>query len=172
MAVLSVRKYGDPLLRRRAEPVREVTADVRRLAADMIETMYDEAGIGLAAPQVGLSIRLMVVGDERGRNPQALVNPIITAQGGAITAEEGCLSIPGVFADVTRAEWVQLEAHDLEGQPVSIRATGFRARVLQHEMDHLDGILFIDRLDAMTRDRIKRKIRKDGLAESHRAVAL
>ena len=172
MAVLSVRKYGDPLLRRRAEPVREVTADVRRLAEDMIETMYDEAGIGLAAPQVGHAIRLMVVGDERGRNPQALVNPVITEQGGAITAEEGCLSIPGVFADVTRAEWVALEAHDLDGQPVSIRAKGFRARVFQHEMDHLDGILFIDRLDAMTRDRIKRKIRKDGLAESHRAFAL
>ena len=172
MAVLSVRKYGDPLLRRRAEPVREVTADMRRLAEDMIETMYDEAGIGLAAPQVGHSIRLMVVGDERGRSPQALVNPVITEQGGAITAEEGCLSIPGVFADVTRAEWVQLEARDLDGQPVSIRAKGFRARVFQHEMDHLDGILFIDRLDAMTRDRIKRKIRKDGLAESHRAFAL
>ena len=172
MAVLSVRKYGDPLLRRRAEPVREVTADVRRLADDMIETMYDEAGIGLAAPQVGHSIRLMVVGDERGRSPQALVNPVITEQGGAITAEEGCLSIPGIFADVTRAEWVELEAHDLDGQPVSIRASGFRARVFQHEMDHLDGILFIDRLDAMTRDRIKRKIRKDGLAESHRAFAL
>jgi peptide deformylase len=172
MAVLKVRKYGDPLLRRRAAPVREVTAELRRLAADMIETMYDEVGIGLAAPQIGASIRLMVVGDERGRDPQALVNPVITAQGGSVTEEEGCLSIPGFFADVTRAEWVQLEAHDLDGQPVSIRAHGFRARVFQHEMDHLDGILFIDRLDPVTRDRIKRKIRKDGLAESHRAYAL
>ena len=172
MAILSVRKYGDAVLRRRAQPVHEVTPDVRRLAEDMIETMYDEAGIGLAAPQIGASIRLMVVGDERGRNPRALVNPAITEQGGSVTAEEGCLSIPGIFADVARAEWVQVEAHDLEGQPVSIRAKGFHARVLQHEMDHLDGILFIDRLDAVTRDRIKRKIKKDGLTESHRAFAL
>ncbi len=172
MAVLSVRKYGDAGLRRRAEPVREVTAEIRRLADDMIDTMYDEAGIGLAAPQIGVSLRLMVVGDERGRNPRALVNPVITEQGGAITAEEGCLSIPGIFADVTRAEWVQVEAHDLEGQPVSIRARGFHARVFQHEMDHLDGVLFIDRLDAVTRDRIKRKIKKEGLAESSRAIAL
>jgi peptide deformylase len=172
MAVLSVRKYGDPVLRRRAQTVREVTPEIRRLADDMIETMYDEAGIGLAAPQVGASIRLMVVGDDRGRNPRALVNPVITEQGGSITAEEGCLSIPGVFADVPRAEWVQVEGHDLEGAPVSIRAKGFHARVFQHEMDHLDGILFIDRLDAVTRDRIKRKIKKDGLPESHRAFAL
>lgn len=172
MAVLSVRKYGDAVLRRRAEPVRDVSAEIRRLAADMIDTMYDEAGIGLAAPQLGVSVRLMVVGDERGRNPRALVNPVITEQGGAITAEEGCLSIPGIFADVTRAEWVQIEAHDLEGQPVSIRARGFHARVFQHELDHLDGVLFIDRLDAVTRDRIKRKIKKEGLVESSRAGAL
>jgi peptide deformylase len=172
MAVLSVRKYGDPVLRRRAQPVREVTPDIRRLADDMIDTMYDEAGIGLAAPQVGAAIRLMVVGDERGRNPRALVNPVITEQGGSITAEEGCLSIPGIFADVDRAEWVQVEGHDLDGALVSIRAKGFHARVFQHEMDHLDGILFIDRLDAVTRDRIKRKIKKDGLPESHRAFAL
>jgi peptide deformylase len=172
MAVLKVRKYGDPVLRRRAETVREVTPELRRLAEDMIETMYDEAGIGLAAPQIGESIRMMVVGDERGRHPQALVNPVITEQGGAVTAEEGCLSIPGLFADVERAEWVQIEAQDLDGRPVSIRARGFHARVFQHEMDHLDGILFIDRLDAVTRDRIKRRIKKEGLSESHRAFAL
>lgn len=172
MAVLKVRKYGDPVLRRRAVPVREVTERLRALAEDMIETMYDEAGIGLAAPQVGESIRLVVLGDERGRNPRALVNPTITEQGGAVTAEEGCLSIPGVFADVTRAEWVQVEATDLDGRPVSLRPQGFHARVFQHEMDHLDGILFIDRLDPVTRDRIKRRIKKEGLAESHRAFAL
>jgi peptide deformylase len=172
MAVLSVRRYGDPVLRRRAEAVRDVTPELRRLAGDMIDTMYDEAGIGLAAPQIGEPIRMMVVGDERGRNPRALVNPVITGQGGSITAEEGCLSIPGIFADVARAEWVQVEAQDLDGSAVSIRARGFHARVFQHEMDHLDGILFIDRLDAVTRDRIKRRIKKEGLAESHRAFAL
>ena len=172
MAVLSIRKYGDPVLRRRAQAVREVTPELRRLAEDMSDTMYDEAGIGLAAPQVGESIRMMVVGDERGRNPRALLNPVITEQGGSVTAEEGCLSIPGLFADVTRAEWVHVEAQDLDGTPVSIRVRGFHARVFQHEMDHLDGVLFIDRLDPVTRDRTKRRIKKEGLSESHRAFAL
>jgi peptide deformylase len=172
MAVLKIRKYGDPILRRRADEVAEVTDDIRKLAEDMIETMYDETGIGLAASQIGVPLRLMIVGDERGRNPRALVNPVVTDHGGEVTAEEGCLSIPGVFADVTRAEWIRLDAHDLDGRPVSIRARGFQARVYQHEMDHLDGILFIDRLDPVTRDRIKRRIKKDGLSESHRAFAL
>ena len=173
MAVLKVRKYGDPILRRRAQAVREVTPEIRRTVEDMIETMYYEIGIGLAAPQVGIPLRLMVVGDEKGREARALVNPVIAEQGGEITAEEGCLSLPGIFAQVSRAEWVRLEAHDLEGQPVSIRARGLAARVFQHEMDHLDGVLFIDRLDPMTRDRIKRRIKKEGFpAESHKAFAL
>ncbi|HEY3065154.1 MAG TPA: peptide deformylase [Methylomirabilota bacterium] len=174
MAVLSVRKYGDPALRRKAEPVREITPEIHKMVADMIDTMYDEVGIGLAATQVGIPLRLMVVGDEEGRGARALVNPAITQQGGEITAEEGCLSIPGIFAPVTRAEWVQLEAQDLEGRPVSIRARGLTARVFQHELDHLDGVLFIDRLDPVTRDRVKRRIKKDGLSEeaSHRAFAL
>ena len=173
MAVLKVRKYGDPLLRRKAQAVREVTPEIRRIVDDMIETMYDEVGIGLAAPQIGVSLRLMVVGDEKNREARALVNPVIAEQGGKITAEEGCLSLPGIFAPVTRAEWVRLEAQDLDGAPVSIKAKGLAARVFQHEMDHLDGILFIDRLDTMSRDRIKRRIKKEGFpAESHKAFAL
>ena len=165
MAVLRVRKYGDPVLRRRALPVGEVTPEGRTLIEDMTDTMYDEVGIGLAAPQVGVSLRLVVVGDEAGRGVQALVNPVITAQGGRVTAEEGCLSVPGVFAPIARAEWVEVEAMGADGGPVRIRARGLRARVLQHEMDHLDGVLFIDRLDPVTRDRLKRKIKKDGLRE-------
>ena len=173
MAVLKMRRYGDPMLRRRAEPVREITEDLRRIVDDMIDTMYDEGGIGLAAPQVGISLRLMVVGDERGREPRGLLNPVIAEQGGEVTAEEGCLSIPGVYADITRAEWVRVEAQDLDGAPVTIRARGLGARVFQHEIDHLDGVLFIDRLDPATRDRIKRRIKKEGLAEgAHRAFAL
>ena len=173
MAVLKVRKYGDPLLRRRAAPVREITPEIRRIVTDMIETMYDEVGIGLAAPQVGISLRLMVVGDEKTPEANALVNPVIAEQGGEVTSEEGCLSLPGIFAPVTRAEWVKLEAQDLEGKPVSIRASGLAARVYQHEMDHLDGVLFIDRLDPVTRDRIKRRIKKEGFpADSHKAFAL
>jgi peptide deformylase len=174
MAVLKVRRYGDPVLRRRAAPVESVTPEIRRLAADMVDTMYDEVGIGLAAPQVGISMRLMVVGDEEGRGVQVLVNPAITAQGGTVTAEEGCLSLPGIFAHVTRSEWVTLQAQDLEGQLVSMTARGLRARVFQHELDHLDGVLFIDRLEPVLRDRIKRRIKKEGFTEdsAHRAFAL
>jgi len=175
MAILKVRKYGDPVLRRRAARVEAVTSDIRKTIADMVDTMYDEVGLGLAAPQVGVSLRLMVVADEENRDARALINPVITEQGGEIVAEEGCLSIPGIFAPVKRAEWVRLEAQDPDGQPVSLTARGLRARVFQHEMDHLDGVLFIDRLDPVTRDRIKRRIKKDGFAEdatAHRALAL
>ena len=173
MAVLKVRKYGDPVLRRRALPVAEITPEIRRMVDDMIETMYDEVGIGLAAPQVGISLRLMVVGHEKTVGARAIVNPVIAEQGGEVTAEEGCLSLPGIFAPVARAEWVRLDGQDLEGQPVSIKARGLTARVFQHEMDHLDGVLFIDRLDAVTRDRIKRRIKKEGFpAESNKALAL
>jgi len=163
------------VLRRRAEAITTVTPVVRRLAEDMIETMYDEVGIGLAAPQIGASVRLLVVGDEEGRGAQVLVNPVITEQGGTVTAEEGCLSLPGFFAPVTRAQWVKLEAQDLEGQPIALTARGLRARVFQHEIDHLDGVLFIDRVDPVTRDRMKRRIKKEGFTEdasAHRAFAL
>jgi len=162
------------VLRRRALEVTDVTAELRKTIADMVETMYEEVGIGLAAPQVGISLRLMVVGHEEGREPRALINPVIVARGGEVTAEEGCLSIPGIFAPVTRSEWVDLEAADVDGQPVKMRGRGLLARVFQHEMDHLDGVLFIDHLDPVTRDRIKRRIKKEGFPEDapHRAFAL
>jgi peptide deformylase len=174
MAVLKVLRYGDPALRRRAAPVGEVTPEVRAAIADMTETMYDEVGIGLAAPQVGVSLRLIVVADEEGRGVQALLNPAIVDRGGEATGEEGCLSIPGVFAPVTRSAWVKVEAQDVNGRPLALRATGLRARVLQHEIDHLDGVLFIDRVDPVKRDRIKRKTKKEGLREdaSRHAFAL
>ncbi len=174
MAVLKVRRYGDPVLRAKAKPVAGITPEIRVMVDDMIETMYEEVGIGLAASQVGIPLRLMIVGDENGGAARALVNPAITASGGQVTAEEGCLSIPGIFAPVTRAAWVTLEAQDLDGQPVSLQARGLQARVFQHEMDHLDGILFIDRLPPVTRDRIKRKIKKEGLTTdtTHHPVAL
>ena len=174
MAILKVRKYGDPVLRRKAEPVREVTPEIRRIIDDMVDTMYEEVGIGLAAPQVGVSLRLMVVGDEDGRGAQAVINPVIVERNGEITAEEGCLSLPGIFGPVARAERIRVEAQDVNGRELTIEARGLRARVLQHEMDHLDGILFIDHLDAMVRDRIKRKIKKEGFPQesAHRAFAL
>jgi peptide deformylase len=171
MAVLTIRKYGDPILRRRAALVDSVTPEIRGVVADMIDTMYDEVGIGLAAPQVGTSLRLIVVGDDETRAARVLVNPVIAEAGGEVTAEEGCLSIPGIFAPVTRAAWVAVDARDLDGQPLTMKGHGLLARVLQHEIDHLDGVLFIDRLDPVTRDRIKRKIKKEGLAEDARPHA-
>lgn len=174
MAILNVRKYGDPVLRRRATPVGEITPEIRTIIADMIDTMYDEVGLGLAAPQVGISLRLIVVADADAREARALINPVITEHEGQVTAEEGCLSIPGVFAPVTRSEWIRVEAQDADGKPVGFRAQGLPARVLQHEVDHLDGIFFIDHLDPVTRDRIKRKIKKEGFPEDvrHHAFAL
>lgn len=174
MAVLKVRKYGDPALRRRGVEVGAITTETRRIVDDMVETMYDEVGIGLAAPQVGIALRLVVIVDDEARTARALVNPVITEQSGEITAEEGCLSIPGIFAPVSRAASVTVQARDLEGSPRTIRAQDLLARVLQHEIDHLDGVLFVDRLDPVTRDRVKRRIKKEGLAEDapHRAFAL
>jgi peptide deformylase len=174
MAVLKIRKYGDPVLRRRAAEVTEVTPELRKTVADMVDTMYDEVGIGLAAPQVGISLRLLVIGHDERREPRALVNPVIVDRGGEVTAEEGCLSIPGVFAQITRSEWVDVEGTDLDGEAVKLHGRGLLARVLQHEIDHLDGVLFIDHLDPVTRDRLKRRIKKEGLPEDapHRAFAL
>jgi peptide deformylase len=165
MAILQVRRYGDPVLRRRAAPVREVTPEIRSMIREMVETMYAEVGIGLAATQVGIALRVMVVDQEGGLGARALLNPEIVEQEGRAVAEEGCLSIPGIFAPVARAERVRLTAHDEDGQPVDLDARGLFARVLQHEMDHLNGMLFIDRLEPALRDRIKRTIKKHGFPE-------
>ena len=168
MAILPVRLYGDPVLRRRAEPVGSVTADVEALIDDMILTMYDQLGIGLAAPQVGIPLRLLVADEGKGV-ARVYLNPAIAEQGGTVVAEEGCLSLPGFFADVARSEWVVVEAQDRDGTSRRRRAAGLMARVFQHEIDHLDGVLFIDRLDKVTRDRIKRRIRKEGFPEESAA---
>ncbi|HVQ77812.1 MAG TPA: peptide deformylase [Candidatus Binatia bacterium] len=173
MAVREVRSYGDPVLRQKARPVTEVTAEIRALIADMVETMHHEIGVGLAAPQIGIALRLVVMDDGKGK-ARALVNPEITDRRGSVVAEEGCLSVPGIFAEVERSEWIRVEAADEDGKPVAIELRGFLARVVQHEMDHLDGVLFIDRLPPVARDRIKKRIQREGLpAEgSHRAFAL
>jgi peptide deformylase len=173
MAVLSVRLYGDPVLRRMAEPVQVVTPEIRRIIDDMVETMWHQVGIGLAAPQVGISLRLIVMDDGK-RGARALINPVITERGGSVREEEGCLSLPGIFGDVERSKWVRVSAEDAEGRAISFDAHGLEAKVIQHEIDHLDGVLFIDRLPPVTRDRIKKRIQKEGLAKSarHHAFAL
>jgi len=164
MAVLAVRLYGDPVLRQKAAPVAAVTEEVLHLVDEMIETMHEEVGVGLAAVQVGVPLRILVLDEGKGLT-RAYLNPTIVDQGGEEIGEEGCLSIPGIYADVVRAAWVVVEAQDQTGAPLRRRASGFLARVFQHEIDHLDGILFIDRLDKVTRDRIKRRIKREGFPE-------
>jgi len=173
MPVLNIRRYGDPILRQKAQAVEAVTPEIRKALADMLETMYHQVGIGLAAPQVGIGLRIILV-DDGSRGPRALLNPTIVERRGAVRGEEGCLSIPGFFGEVERSEWVRVEALDAEGLALAFEAKGLQARVIQHEMDHLDGVLFIDRLPPVTRDRMKKKIQKDGLPEDapHHAFAL
>jgi peptide deformylase len=171
--VLKVRRYGDPVLRQRATAVADVTEEIRGIIRDMVETMYDQIGIGLAAPQVGIPLRIIVMDDGTG-STRALVNPVITSAAGRGRGEEGCLSLPGIFAEVERHEWVQVDTLDGDGRPAAFESRGMAARVIQHEMDHLDGILFIDHLPPVARDRIKKRIQKDGLPERapHSAFAL
>jgi len=170
MAVLSVRLYGDPVLRKVAEPVAAVTPEVKNVIDDMVETMWRQVGIGLAAPQVGISLRILVMDDGKG-GARALINPVITDRRGSIREEEGCLSLPGVFAEVERSKWIHVSALDGEGLPIAFEAQGLTAKVVQHEIDHLDGVLFIDRLPPVTRDRIKKRIQKEGLAKDARPHA-
>jgi peptide deformylase len=175
MPVLEVIQFPDPRLRRLSRPVQEVTDEIRQLATDMLETMYDEPGIGLAAPQVGHPIRLIVVDtewteEEADRKPTVLVNPEIQSREGKIVWNEGCLSVPDFTADVERAERVVLRALDLEGNAVVEEVEGLRAVCFQHEIDHLDGVLFIDRVSRLKRNLYVQKRRKalksEGLAWS------
>ena len=173
MARLSVRLYGDPILRTVAEPVTAVTPEIKTIIADMTETMWHQVGVGLAAPQVGISLRILVMDDGK-RGARALLNPSITDRRGSVVEEEGCLSIPGVFGDVERSKWISVSAMDENGDHISFEAQGLQAKVIQHEIDHLDGVLFIDRLPPVTRDRIKKRIQKEGLSKTtgHHAFAL
>ena len=174
MAVLSMRRYGDPILRLLAGPVAAVTPEIKTLIADMAETMWHQVGIGLAAPQIGVSLRIFVMDDGK-RGARAIINPVVTERGGVVKEEEGCLSLPGIFAEVERSKSLRIEGLDGDGQPISFEAQGLQAKIIQHELDHLDGVLFIDRLPPVTRDRIKKKIQKEGLAPEgrrHHAFAL
>jgi peptide deformylase len=156
-------KFGDPVLARKAEPVAEITDEIRQLIDDMIETMYAAPGIGLAAPQVGVSLRVCVIdisGGRKGGEVITLVNPEFVERTGMQLEEEGCLSVPGYNATVARPERAIVRGRNRDGQDVTIDGTGLLARALQHEIDHLDGTLFLSRLRGLPRDLILRKIRK------------
>jgi peptide deformylase len=162
MSVLPIRVFGDPVLREPARPVERFDDALRRLADDMIQTMRDAPGVGLAAPQVGRSLRLIVfeVGDDP---PRPLANPVLRDEWGEQIGEEGCLSVPGLYYPVRRHQRVQAEGSDLACHDVSIEASELLARVLQHEVDHLDGVLFLDRLDTEHRSQAMSAIRDQAL---------
>ncbi|MFZ0691483.1 MAG: peptide deformylase [Acidobacteriaceae bacterium] len=155
--------YPDPILQRPTEKVTEFNEELRTLAADMFESMYTAIGIGLAAPQIGVSKRITVIDLSNKKNPEekiVLVNPEIVHKEGKQVAEEGCLSLPDIRDKVSRAAKVKVRAQDLEGKTIELEGTELLARAFQHEIDHLDGILFPWRLSALKRDLILRKIRK------------
>src|SRR5438128_212872 len=155
--------YGAVVLHRPAQPVAEITADIHQLVDDLIQTMYAAPGIGLAAPQVGVALRVFVVDLSVGRNPAELmtfINPEFVERDGMQLEEEGCLSVPGFNATVARPARAVIRALNREGREFRHDGTGLLARAFQHEMDHLDGMLFVDRLRGIKRDLIVRKIRK------------
>ncbi len=162
MALLTILHYPDPRLRLRAKPVAAVTAGIRRLVTDMLETMYAAPGIGLAATQVGVDQRVIVVDvSEHGDAPQVFINPEILSRDGKEKMQEGCLSVPGVFEEVERAERVRVRAQDRDGRSLEFDADGLLAVCIQHEIDHLDGKLFVDYLSELKRQRIRRKLEKE-----------
>jgi len=174
MALREVLQYPDPLLKRVSEPVDQVTDELRELANDMCEVMYDEPGIGLAAPQVGEAVRLIVVDTEwtedgNDRNPLIVVNPALTEPEDKVIWNEGCLSVPDFQADVERAATITLRGTDLDGEPIEERASGLRAVCFQHEIDHLEGILFIDRISRLKRGMYAKKRRKQLRLEEQEA---
>ncbi|MBO4330028.1 MAG: peptide deformylase [Rhodocyclaceae bacterium] len=161
MALLPILHYPDPRLHQSATPVTEFTAQLKQLAEDMTETMYAAPGVGLAAPQVNVHKRLVVIDVSEDKNAlMVLVNPQILAQEGTQEYEEGCLSVPGVYSKITRAARVRVQAQDLEGKPFEVEADGLLAVCLQHEIDHLDGKVFVDYLSQLKQNRIRTKLLK------------
>jgi peptide deformylase len=164
VATYPIRLFGDPVLRQRATEVKNVDGSLVRLAEDMIQTMYDAPGVGLAAPQVGVQRRLFVY--DVGDGPFAVVNPEIVESSGEWLYQEGCLSIPGLSWDLLRPKEVHLRGFDLDGEEIDIEADELLARCFQHEMDHLNGVLIVERLDTDTRREAMRVLRNRALDHS------
>lgn len=163
MAVLPIRTFPDPVLRQKAAPVESIDAALQRLIDDMIQTMYDAPGIGLAAPQVGVSLQVFVVDVTSGREAEGLmtfINPEIIAAEGRLQEDEGCLSLPGVYGPTPRAARVVLRGRNRAGESVEVEAEGLLARAFQHEFDHLQGLLFFNRMGPAARDLVMRKFKR------------
>ncbi len=162
MARLNILYYPDPRLRHTACPVARVDRAVRKLVDDMLETMYEASGIGLAATQVGVTQRVLVIDLSPEKNqPLCLINPELLYRDGVEETEEGCLSVPGVYGVVQRAERIRFRALDRDGKPFEQESDGLLAVCVQHEMDHLDGKLFVDYLSEMKRKRIRKSLEKE-----------
>lgn len=162
---LPILVFGNQLLRKRAKPVSQISPALNRLADDMLESMYESNGVGLAAPQVGELVRLIVVdnavGEEKKKRPYVLFNPVILASHGQMVAEEGCLSVPDVWADVARPEIITVQGLDREGRMLELKdISGSLARCFQHEIDHLEGVLFVDKISATDRLLNEAKLKK------------
>ena len=151
MSVLDIRRAGDPVLKQKAKPVSKITKTVRTLLDNMSQTMQDADGVGLAAPQVGVSLRVIVI--DVGEGLVELINPEIIESEGCETSTEGCLSIPGMYGDVERFTSVTVQGLDRQGNLATIRGTGLLAIALQHEIDHLEGVLFIERAQSLYKER-------------------
>ncbi len=161
MAILPILHFPDPRLRKPAHAVAAIDDEHRQLVDDMLETMYAAPGVGLAATQVGVAIRLIVFDVSETRDtPQSLFNPQVLATDGSSEREEGCLSVPGVYETVTRAESVRVRGRDQDGKTVEFEAEGFLSHCIQHEIDHLDGKLFVDYLSGLKRSRIRKQALK------------
>jgi peptide deformylase len=161
MAVLSIRIYGDPVLRKRAQEITGVDKKIRKLASEMLSTLKDAGGMGLAANQVGEELRILVVDRSRFQledSPLIVINPVIVEKSGEQTEEEGCLSLPGTYADVTRPLELTVRGIDLDEKEIVIEAKGILSRVLAHEIDHLDGVLFVDHLGSLKRRLLSKKL--------------
>ncbi len=160
MAILEIKEYGEPVLREKALPVKEITPEILNFIKDMAETMYTDSGVGLAAPQVGVSKRIIIV-DEEEDGLIVLINPVIVKSEGEVVGEEGCLSIPGIYSQVKRSSKVTVKALNENGDSIEITKEGLTARALQHETDHLNGILFIDRIGRLKRTILLKKLKKE-----------
>ncbi|HEY9201765.1 MAG TPA: peptide deformylase [Gammaproteobacteria bacterium] len=166
MPVLDILEFPDERLRTRAKPVEEVTDEIRQLVDDMFETMYAAPGIGLAATQVNVHQRVVVIDISRDKSePLCLINPVIVARDGIEQHEEGCLSVPGIYETVERADHIKLEALNRDGEKFVLETGDLLAVCIQHELDHLEGKLFVDYLSPLKRNRIKKKLEKQKKAD-------
>lgn len=163
MAILRIRIDDDPVLRKKAKQVKSIDSSLQKLIDDMAETMYDAPGVGLAAPQVGVSKRLIMVDTDDGQGLQVVINPkIVKLEGEPEVALEGCLSVPNIYGEVERKVKVTVKGLNKKGKGITIEATGLRARALQHETDHLDGILFTDKAENLRKMEEKSEEEKEG----------